>query len=540
MDKWMVAVAAGAGYIAQHFKKNRQDGEQVTSKSSVEDVELESPKQPSDKKWPFRRLSRRDSLKKDDSEVRSEVCVSEFDVEKGMVSGSYEGSSVFSASSLFPGFIGSGGILGDAERGRVSEGKGELVNKPLTPRSRMFLRSRRKIGVAFRPLSSLESCLRAQLHTEHVEMNPSMQTVRPFFVTDGSNVISRASGDSFVVQSNVVEKNIKTYSEENKTGLTDATLLVCLGMSFGILYSFMSNKLEVERLNRVLKQKDNLVQDLEEELEMKDSLIMKELTTEDHKSQRMGRGSLYDGSPTLVSDEHNNQESVVIKAKDDSFSKIEAELQAELAMLELNMTSSTLERKISDLVEHDPDFEAGVAEVELRADMLDNQSNADEDDRGSSTTTHSANYAVSPRELSLRLHEVLQSQLEERIRELEAEIESQQVQNYKSWNDVLSSDAGDEIHVDGPVVLNLSGEALDAYKEACNEFAKLDESEEDVDGTPMYQFEDDGSRNGAGTSEDGKDFDDDEMEKLLIKHIVEKARQGSPVVLNAQRALFSE
>ena len=41
---------------------------------------------------------------------------------------------------------------------------------------------------------------------------------------------------------------------------------------------------------------------------------------------------------------------------------------------------------------------------------------------------HSANYAVSPRELSLRLHEVLESQLKERIQGLEAEIQMKQTQ----------------------------------------------------------------------------------------------------------------
>lgn len=182
------------------------------------------------------------------------------------------------------------------------------------------------------------------------------------------------------------------------------------------------------------------------------------------------------------------------------------------------------------LLQLDPDFEPGVAEGELRADMVTNNNHYE---RGSTATPESANYAVSPRELSLRLHEVLQSQLEERIKELEAELKSKQtLNNYKSWNDFSGSDAGDEKHVDEPVVLNLSGEALDAYNEVCNEFAKFDESEED-------DFE--GTQNGGGLSGNANDFDEDEMEKLLIKHIVEKARQGSPVVLNAQRALlFSE
>ncbi|KAI3783029.1 hypothetical protein L2E82_13091 [Cichorium intybus] len=83
-----------------------------------------------------------------------------------------------------------------------------------------------------------------------------------------------------------------------------------------------------------------LVQDLEEELEMKDSLIMQELAIDDHKSQSPHNSE--------QSTDGNDKEYVVIqKTKDESFSKIEAELE----MLELNMSSSTLERRISNLVE---------------------------------------------------------------------------------------------------------------------------------------------------------------------------------------------
>ncbi|KAI3726844.1 hypothetical protein L1987_66650 [Smallanthus sonchifolius] len=474
MDKWMVAVAAGAGYIAQHFKKFKQPGEQITLESSNH--------------GPFIKI----------------------DGEKGMNLGNYDGSD---------------GIVENVE-------KGDLVNEPLTPRSRMCFRRRKINRRAIKPLSSLESCVMAHVEMkEHMSgsfASPSMQTVRRFFVTYGSNVINRASGDSYIVQNGSVVKKQQSLLEE-KCSSVDATLLVCLGMSFGILYSFMESKREVEKLNWLLKQKENLVQDLEDEIEMKDSLIVQELRVDDHKSQRTGGGSFDGDSPHSVSHEHDNKDSVFIKEKHSSFSKIEAELEAELEMLELSMTSSNLERKISNLVELDPDFEPGVAEGELTAEMLDDTN--EEDERGSTCTTHSANYVVSPRELSLRLHEVLQSQLEERIRELEAEIE---VQNHKSWKDFSSSNAGDENHEDEPVVLNLSGEALEAYNEACNEFAKFDESDEefhDDDGTP---------RNGGGMGGHELDFDDDEMEKLLIKHIVEKARQGSPAVLNAQRAFFPE
>ncbi|CAI9281501.1 unnamed protein product [Lactuca saligna] len=513
MDTWMVAVAAGAGYIAQHFRKCKQTGEQITSESpsfnSSFNDKPNSPKYPPERpnspKWPFRRSTK----KQDDSKVKSEVSqgvsISTTEVTStsvnGVISNNCEGNNVFSPSTMFPRFVGSDN--------RVSE---ETMG---TPRSRMLLRNRR----AIKPLTSLESCVMAQLHTPFA--SPSSKTTRPFLVTDGNKVINRSSGVTFLGSSGIKQND------------SDAMLHVCIGMSFGILYSFMTNRHEIEKLNRLLKQTESLVQDLEEEIEMKDSLVMQELTIDDHKSQRTDDG--YNNLEELT--DINNKESVIQKTKDESFGEIEAELEAELEMLELNMTSSTLERRISDLFEVDPDFEPDVAKGELRADMAMDKRN--EDESGSRSTNGSppcANYAVSPRELSLRLHEVLQWQLEERIRELEAEIERKNTQNHKSWKEHLSSsDENPNPDVDvEPVVLNLSGEALDAYNEACSEFAKFDDDsdeEEDEDvGTPIIN----------GGSQDDNDDDEDEMEKLLIKHIVEKARQGSPMVLNAQRALFSE
>lgn len=506
MDTWMVAVAAGASFIAQHFKKSKQTGEQLTSESSSFNNSFNekpnSPKRPPDKKCPFRKLKKKDSMKQDDSKVKEVsqegTSTSEFDRVNGEISGNCEGSNVFSLSTLF---------------------RNESIG---TPRNRMPLKNRR----AIKPLTSLQSCVMAQLHNDHFERreynsspfpSPSSKTMRPFLVTDGSKVINRSSGDSFMGSSDAKQN--------------DAMLHVCIGMSFGILYSFMANRREVEKLNGLLKQTKNLVQDLEEELEMKDSLIMQELTSDDHESQRTN--TPINLEELMVSDK---KEIVIEKGKDESFSEIEAELEAQLEMLELSMTSSTLDRRISDLYEIDPDFEPGVAHGELRADMVPH--NRNQDDTESTNATPCANYAVSPRELSLRLHELLQSQLEERIRELEAEIETKnntQI-HYKSWKDLSSSEAGDENPNpnnpvdDEPVVLNLAGEALDAYNEACNEFAKFDD-DDDEDGTPI---------NGGSQDGDEDDFDEDEMEKMLIMHIVEKARQGSPMVLNAQRALFSE
>lgn len=120
--------------------------------------------------------------------------------------------------------------------------------------------------------------------------------------------------------------------------------------------SFLSNKREVQKLTEVLKQTENLVQDLQEELEMKDSLTVKELAIEDYESQDMQNDTsnnepLHAFSPEKKH-ENYHKEYCDQKTDEESFSKIEAELEAELERLELNMTSSCrLDRKLSSLVE---------------------------------------------------------------------------------------------------------------------------------------------------------------------------------------------
>lgn len=98
----------------------------------------------------------------------------------------------------------------------------------------------------------------------------------------------------------------------------------------GTISSFLKNKREMEKLDKLLKHKENLVQDLQEELEMKDSLTVKELAVEDYESQ----GNSCDKM-----------------AEEESLSKIEAELEAELERLESNMNSTRFEAKLSNATE---------------------------------------------------------------------------------------------------------------------------------------------------------------------------------------------
>jgi hypothetical protein len=90
----------------------------------------------------------------------------------------------------------------------------------------------------------------------------------------------------------------------------------------------------------------------------------------------------------------------------------------------------------------DPNFELDV-EGDLSPDeghkKPDELSDSDDDTSGSSTNPiDTANYAVSPKELSLRLHEVIQSRLVVRIMELEAAVENSQKRLYALESDSTS------------------------------------------------------------------------------------------------------
>ncbi|KAK1419888.1 hypothetical protein QVD17_29311 [Tagetes erecta] len=173
-----------------------------------------------------------------------------------------------------------------------------------------------------------------------------------------------------------------------------------LGVTIGILSTIVTNHREVEHLNKLLEQAENMVKDLHNKLEIKDGFN----TTNEHAS------------------EPNKNFEVT--------SDIEAELEAELERLEENM------QRFSSVVEINSDVEADMV---IRGDLnldtltwqLDSQSESDNDDnkwvKSESTEKpiFSPNYTVSPLDLRLRLHEVIESELRARIEELEAVLECQ-------------------------------------------------------------------------------------------------------------------
>lgn len=218
----------------------------------------------------------------------------------------------------------------------------------------------------------------------------------------------------------------------------------------------------------------------------------------------------------------------------------------------------------------DPEFVADFAQGEFRADTVNG---AD----ANVTTPLPANYAVSPHELSLRLHEVIQNQLETRVKELEIALENSQmkVRSLETEQDVSfqkesSPTRGNLLmtHEDcdtmsQPLILNLSGEALEAYNETYEELIKMNDSEDnspsaiihdgdDKEGplshdwnATVFEYDFATMLEGQSSSElnvsgdESCDCDNEEVERLLIRQIVERTKKGSPLFQNAKKILYS-
>ncbi|XP_065878936.1 uncharacterized protein [Euphorbia lathyris] len=635
MDIWVVGAAAAAGYIAKYWQNVQKDRDSLSESGPSNHEKHELPSCPILRRFSGKKkkltedtntsmVEKISNVYKLDNASEAEVCTSVY-VGNPERSGNCNHSDI---PSSFPLGFSTNGMIGenedeigltstvDDDSGWICSGKVDFFHD--SAKKRRSLRT--KYGHSIKPLSSLESCVMAQLYQEHSKMEEYMlsvfpspsTTTRTLLVTDGNQIISRGSRDSFSIQINADDKLLKegnvrgvlplpklstldalnkikskmrkghnerlrsSYKAGNakrfvsKHGSPDQTFLFCLGISVGIISSLLSSGRERDKLKDLLKQTENLVQDLQEELEMKDSLTVKELADENSESQDTSeeRNALanYDG-----------KESQCEKAVETSgdMSKIEAELEAELERLGLSINTSGQEGRLSDRVELDPDFVVDFAQGELRADMVNGvavpQTESDRD-ASCTSTTPKGNYAVSPRELSLRLHEVIESRLEEHVKRLEQALQNserkvrQMESQHKSVERKLSGSklrlrysSGEESPISEedfnpmaqPLVMNLSGKALDAYNEAYEELMKTNESEEDDSPPPgvyrsNYQQNIDSfhPENGEGVEElvyDGTSEEEDgndELEKQLIKQIVEQTRKGSPVVLNAQRMLF--
>lgn len=102
---------------------------------------------------------------------------------------------------------------------------------------------------------------------------------------------------------------------------------------------------------------ENLVQDLQEELEMRDSLTVKELASENYESIVTHNNSIHGTAPSIFSPEQCIQSPANCNSKDtciegagrtpDSMTRIEAELEEELERLGLNIKAANMEGRLS-------------------------------------------------------------------------------------------------------------------------------------------------------------------------------------------------
>ena len=137
----------------------------------------------------------------------------------------------------------------------------------------------------------------------------------------------------------------------------------CIGISIGMISALLLKRTEVDKLNKLLKQTEDLVQDLQEELEMKDTLSVKELAYGTYESQKLQQWNSKREESTELWQNHNLTPHSTSRDEHDCphlnkagenpepLSKIEAELEAELERLEQNMNACNLDQRMSELIE---------------------------------------------------------------------------------------------------------------------------------------------------------------------------------------------
>ncbi|CAN7036363.1 unnamed protein product [Brassica oleracea var. botrytis] len=519
MDLWLIAATAATGLVTKHLQ-NVSKGKE----SFPEDLSYVKPESP--------RCCVVSSLARDNkpNEENFEDCVNGEDLD----------------------------VLGVASEEICSDSFG----------NRAFLRRKQRYRRLVKPFY-MENSVISRLHREEYMLSPfpspCVAVSRPLVVTDGTKVIGKNNGDSLSQRARScgiprlrkleasglyvkrrVEKTSRT--SDNGIGSKDAALLLCVGISIGIMSSFVANQTEVNKVKAELKETEN-------GLKTKDSLTVND--------------DLHYGEKTA-----GNSESI---------GEIEAELVAELERLQINMNSSNIETQPSDFFELDQDFEVEFAQGELRDDKVERQrfdeTESNQEKPCGNATPESGNYTVSPRELSLRLHKVINSRCEERIKELEIALQENQrkveqlvmeadekkkpyssrlCESHAVKRDSIRKHNNPVVEVQ-PLVMNLAGPALDAFNDSYEELMDIkDDSEEEdlpyemsVTSKSSPRSHKDYRKASSRTSEDVNLFllqdllglsDEDgesesEMEKQLIKQIVEKTKQGSSSVFNAQKML---
>lgn len=231
MDIWIVAAAAGAGYVAQHLKNF------VKGKQSLSDSSCGSPTFAGSKTFPIKQQIQ-DQNFHGDAIHREKLCqeissVRETASQDDSVTGMVSSGRLFDNSAnanLVPNLTN-----GDSQRDNESRvHEQEMGVSYHFTKKKSSVRCRKSSGRVVKPLSSLESCLMAQLYKEQGEMEeytfssicpPCTPTVRPFLVTDGTRIISRASNDSFSLPNKPYTDNCFLLEKATTNGVPSLPLV---------------------------------------------------------------------------------------------------------------------------------------------------------------------------------------------------------------------------------------------------------------------------------------------------------------------------
>lgn len=239
MDAWIVVAAASAVYLSKQWQKILRNGEDSASTMHL----------PHKKSCPLRGLAwgKKVDEVSAESENNSRVEVSEMtqldgalaadmasagrvDGEKVLNLGNHKEGNVLLVSSLGTGFSRNGNLQENEDGIRMtgnSDNASDYVPEPSTgymgpflglSRKRRALRTKRLHSHSNGPISSLESCLLAQLYNEHAEMeecllrslqSPPAPNGSSLCTSNGSRVINKETGDSPCMQIRSGDDNLQ-------------------------------------------------------------------------------------------------------------------------------------------------------------------------------------------------------------------------------------------------------------------------------------------------------------------------------------------
>ncbi|OMO61576.1 hypothetical protein CCACVL1_23409 [Corchorus capsularis] len=197
-----------------------------------------------------------------------------------------------------------------------------------------------------------------------------------------------------------------------------------VGIGFCLLHLIAESKNELQKMTELRTQMETLLQNVKEELKNKDLPVVKKLESNEGVDESLGFESGLISNEVLLFDQSLKSEDDV--PRDDEYlelegmGRLEAELEAELERLQHHLDSGKLstdpsqepmEESISSSTASARSFSISYGEV------IDPTNDGQEEDFADSYS------GVPPFELARKLHELLETRQQERIRELEAALE---------------------------------------------------------------------------------------------------------------------